>query len=95
MDEMDMDDKTTWMTYLETSKAVSTVCVTMVKEMSIVYVNTGEWNKEQRSSGSGDVVWMKNMVKQMKSGSIESEMNERYNICNNWRIEKLYLRGCL
>ena len=40
MDEMDMDDdKTTWMTDLKTSKIVSTVCLTMVKEMPTVYVN--------------------------------------------------------
>ena len=32
MDEMDMDDKTSWMTNLNTSKTVSTVCVTMVNE---------------------------------------------------------------
>ena len=42
MDEMDMDDdKTTWMIDLKTSNTVSTVCVTMVKEMSTVYVNNG------------------------------------------------------
>ena len=41
MDEMDMNDKTAWMTDLKTSKIVSTICVTMVKEMSTVYVNSG------------------------------------------------------
>ena len=39
MDEMDMDDKKTWMTDLKTSKTMLTACVTMVKEMSTVYVN--------------------------------------------------------
>ena len=39
--EMDMDDKTTWMTNMKTSKTMSTICVTMVKEMLTVYVNNG------------------------------------------------------
>ena len=37
----EMDDKKTWMTDMKNSKTVSTICVTMVKEMSTVYVNNG------------------------------------------------------
>ena len=65
MDEMDMDDKTTWQTNLKTSKIVSTV-----------WCKQQLMNKEQRSSGSRDAVWMRNIVRQKKSGTAE-EWNEQ------------------
>ena len=65
MEEMDMDDKTSWMIDLNTSKIVSTV---WCKQWSM--------KQEQRLSGSRDVVWMTKLVRQMKSGTAE-EWNER------------------
>ena len=60
MDEMDMDDKTAWMTDMNNSKTIGHHGV-----------NNGYWNKEQRSSGSRDAVWMTKLVRHMKSGTTE------------------------